>query len=86
MTQESVQRQIFEMWDAISLLDGAEASQAIEKGYKVERQLWENYKMYQRIQAGEVWLKHNAENMEKNLGLSTMEVIVNAMIEFKNTK
>ena len=33
--------------------------------------------------AGETWLKHHANNLEQNLGLSTMEVIVNAMIEFK---
>jgi len=36
--------------------------------------------------AEQVYLKHYAENKENHLGLSETDVIVNAMIEFKNQK
>jgi ribosome-associated translation inhibitor RaiA len=39
----------------------------------------------ERIVAHTIYLRHYAENREKNLGLSESDVIVNAMIEFKNT-
>jgi hypothetical protein len=39
-----------------------------------------------RDQAEIILLKHLAENQEKDLGLCNTDVIVNAMIEFKNMK